>query len=438
MSRLASLAVPVLTFLVVAFAVLVAGVPRPVLGARVYGGPTEGLARLSLRIVTIERNGEHERSVWNGPLTIRLTPIAQPSSVLEVRALRATLGVADVIATLPQPLHGPVALEIRDAGGARLASGQIELGREQWLKRARRRGGWVRGRASGDLVVSVAPARGAFVIGSIDSLWIRVQRSGQPAAGIALAVSADGARIDATPARYTDKDGRAQLDLEPTEMNPTVRVQASGEAPEGALIETALALVPGAFHALPTPSGVLIETAVSRDEAFYSVISESARLEGGVLKLQPDGHGGSFGLLKMAARATTSWIVVSSDVDQSGSSAVGWPLDAATEPSQTLDVPDALLLDGLPAAFTREAERRSRVRWLSAAFIALAFVLSVVLLVKRVRDADRDIVQHLRGGLDPDTVARVAPRRLLSVLLALCSIGLAFLVVALVLLSRAR
>ena len=70
-----------------------------------------------------------------------------------------------------------------------------------------------------------------------------------------------------------------------------------------------------------------------------------------------------------SARPQPAWLVLSSDVDQNSAATIGWPLDVGPEPAQTFDVPDFLLLDGLPAAFQREQERRSRVRWLTGSAI---------------------------------------------------------------------
>ena len=74
MTRAWSLALPLVTVLVVAFALLVAGVPRKVAGARVYGGPTDGVSVLSLRVESVTRDGESESPAWSGPLRVRATP----------------------------------------------------------------------------------------------------------------------------------------------------------------------------------------------------------------------------------------------------------------------------------------------------------------------------------------------------------------------------
>ena len=213
------------------------------------------------------------------------------------------------------------------------------------------------------------------------------------------------------------------------------RVRSDGES---GVIDTGIAVVAGGFQASPTGRGLRIESAVPRTEAFFSVVSERHRLSGGVIALTPNGRGGSVGTVQLPTWLEPTWLVVSSEVDQNSAAAIGWPLDSGPEPAQTFDVPDVLLVDGLPAAFAREQARRSRVRWLTATFIGLAFALSVVQLVLRVRAADRHISEHLREGLEQELAARIAPRRMLPVLVAVLAILLGFVALGLVALARAR
>ena len=434
MSRAWSLALPVVTVLVVTYALLVAGVPRKVVGARIYGGPTEGTAKLSLRVESVRREGESEAPFWNGPLSVQAHAVG--TAPVAITALHGVSGVVDVELPFARPVHGPVNVEIRDASGSLLAGGELSLDATRWALRARRRGGWIRGRADGVFVVSVAPERGAFVVGSADPLLIRVERSGDPAPGVALTISAEGARLNGVAGLHTDARGRARVMFEPSELNPTLRVEAHGGDAQSGLIDTGVPVVPGGFHGTATATGVRVESAVPRSEAFFSVVSDRGRVLGGVLALASNGHGGSLATVELPALPHPVWLVVSSDVDQNSAATIGWPLDVGPEPAQTFDVPDVLLLDGLPAAFQREQERRSRVRWLSASFIAVAFALSVALLVLRVRAADRDISQHLREGLEAEVAARVAPRRALSLLVALLTLGLGFIALGLIVAAR--
>lgn len=436
MSRAFQLSLPVLAVVVVCYAWLVAGVPRKLHGARMYGGPSEGLSALSLRVESVERAGEYETPFWNGPLSVR----ARTSSGAEVSLTvpRAVRGVADFELQFASAVHGPIELELRDASRAVLASGHFDLDVPHWAARARHRGGWIRGRADHPLVLAVAAERGAFVVGSPAPLLLRVEQAGSPVPGAALRLSAEGARLSGTEQLQSDERGRARVFFEASDLNPSLRVEARTEDGRIGVIETPISVVAGGMFVLPTADGVRVESAVPRSEAFFSLVSERERLSGGLVTLEPNGRGGSVGSVKLAHVPSPSWFVVSSEVDQNSAAAIGWPLASGSEPAQTFDVPDTLLLDGLPSAFAREQARRSRVRWLTAAFIGLSFGLSVALLVQRVRAADRSIAEHLREDLDPDLTERIAQRRLLPVLLAVLAILLGFVALALIALAHAR
>jgi len=435
MSRGWNLSLPVLTVLVVCYAWLVAGAPRKLHGARVYGGPSEGVSVLSLRVESVEREGERETAFWQGPLSARAR--AASGAEVAVSVARAVNGVADFALDFARPVHGPIDFELRDAAHALLASGRFDVDVTRWAARARRRGGWIRGRADHALVLSVAAERGAFVVGVPGHLSIRVERAGLPVAGATLSISAEGARISGAESLRSDERGRARVFFEASELNPSVRVEARAEDGQNGLIETPVAVVAGGMHAVRESDGMRLESSVPRSEAFFSVVSDRQRLAGGVVALEPNGRGGSVGIVRLPPVQLPSWVVVASEVDLRSAAAIGWPLAANNEPAQTFDVPDLLLVDGLPAAFAREQARRSRVRWLTAAFIGLSFALSVSLLVLRVRAADREITQHLHQGLGSELSTLIAPRRQLPLLVAVLAILLGFAVIGLVVLARA-
>jgi len=435
-TRAWSLALPIVTVLVVAYSLLFAGVPRKITGARVYGGPTEGVPSLALRIECVTRDGESENPAWPGPLRVRAT--AKGGASVSANAQRALNGVAEVALQLAAPSREAIALDVRDDSGVVLASGNVELSAERWALRARRRGGWIRGRDQGGLVLSVAPARGAFVIGASEPLLIRVERAGNAVANARLTVSAEGAELRGATSLVTDGAGLARVDFEPRDFGPTFHAEASTDDGQRGLLETGLLVVPGGFHARGLGPKIRVEIAVPRTEAFFSVVTNGARVTGGALALAPDGGGSAATVELPSDLPHPAWFVVSSDVDQNSVAAIGWPLELGSEPAQTFDVRDALLLDGLPAAFAREQARRSRVRWLTAAFIAGAFALSVALLVLRVRAAEHDIARHLQENLEPEVIERVAPQRGLSLLVALLAIGLGFVLLALITLARAH
>jgi len=435
MSRGLHLSLPVLTVLVVCYAWLVAGAPRKLHGARVYGGPSEGVSMLSLRVESVEREGEREVAFWRGPLSAHARAASGAEAVVLVEG--AVNGVADFALDFARPVHGPIEFELRDVANALLASGRFDVDVARWAARARRRGGWIRGRADHPLVLSVAAERGAFVVGSPGPLSIRVEHAGLPVAEASLRVSAEGAQVSGTEQLRSDERGRASVLFEASELNPSVRVEAHTEDGRSGIIETPISVVAGGIHAQVGADGLRVESAVPRSEAFFSLVSDRQRLAGGVVALEPNGRGGAVGVVRSLPVSSPSWVVISSEVDQQSAAAIGWPLGASPEPMQTFDVPELLLLDGLPSAFAREQARRSRVRWLTAAFIGLSFALSVSLLVLRVRAADRAITQHLHQDLDSDLAMRIAPRRPLSLLAAVLAILLGFAVLGLIVLARA-
>jgi len=429
------LALPVLTVLVVAYSLLVAGAARAITAARVYGGPTEGVSRLALRVECVTRDGERETAAWPGAVTVRAR--TRTGAVVTATASRAIDGVAEVELSLPEANRGALSLELESGQDPHLASGSVALTREQWKARAHRRGGWIRGRALGDLTLSIAPERGVFVVGSKDPLWVRVERDGKPVAGAHLTVRGDGATSDSAASRTTDASGRARFDYSPTDLNPLVHIEANTDDGAHGLIESGVTVVPGGFHAQRTASGFRVEISVPRAQAFYSLVTEDERVTGGVLALEPDGHGGAFGVAALANVPHPAWLVVSSEVDLNSMAAIGWPLDSGGEPAHTFDVADSLLLNGLPAAFAREQARRTHVRWLTTSFVALALALSVLLLVQRVRSAERDIARHLRENLPAESVPEIAPRRGLALLVAVLAVALGFVLLALIAASRA-
>jgi hypothetical protein len=427
------LALPLVTVLVVLYSMLFAGVPRTITGVRIYGGPTEGVSRLALRVVCVTRDGESESAAWPGPLSVRATTSRE---TVTARVEHAQNGVAEVALALAAANHGPLAVEVRDAFGGVLASGRVELDSERWAAHARRRGGWTRGPAHDALIVSIAPERGAFVTGESDPLLIRVERAGVAASGVKLTLHADGATVSGAENLLSDAHGIARVNFEARDLNPTLHVDAQSVAGEIGMIDSGVLIVPGGFHVLARGSGITVENSVPRSEAYFSLVSEHQRVKGGVLTLAQDKRGYSVATFELGDVPHPAWLVVSSDVDENSIAAIGWPLDPDAEPAQTFDVREARLLDGLPGVFAREQARRSLVRWLTAGFVALALALSAVLLVFRVRAAGRDIARHLQENLEGELVKRVAPQRGLALLIAVLAIGLGFILLGLIALAR--
>jgi predicted lysophospholipase L1 biosynthesis ABC-type transport system permease subunit len=83
----------------------------------------------------------------------------------------------------------------------------------------------------------------------------------------------------------------------------------------------------------------------------------------------------------------------------------------------------------------REDKRARRIRWVTAAYAALALGLTLYVFVRRVRDADAAIERHLQRAGAEEALS-IAPRRGARTLLAAACIGLGFLVLALLALFK--
>jgi hypothetical protein len=167
-------------------------------------------------------------------------------------------------------------------------------------------------------------------------------------------------------------------------------------------LETTLAAVPGAFDAALDGARLLVTSPVPRDRAYFTLVTEHRRVAGGSIALASDGRGGATGhaeLLRLPAEPL--WAVVASTPDLSSAARVGFPIGKHAEPARTLDVPEKLLLDGLPRALSRESARRKRARFAAMAVCALGLLLGVLLLAARARGSSRALARHFeQSGLD--------------------------------------
>jgi hypothetical protein len=455
-SRGALMALPTLTVMIVMFAIFVAGVPRSYLAARIYGGPTEGVTKLNWRLDVVERLDDKEVHAGGRELAVRVTQSGRQLG--EWRGRFDGSEPVEVGILLAEPASGPLDVSVLDMAADRvLGHASVQLTQSRWSSSLSERGGWLPGKSNGALAMQAAPGRGVFAVPFADPLWVKVVRDGRPAAGVTLTVSVDGAELRSSagrrfhtspeppasepePRQITDAAGRATFVVAPFEHAATALIRArAGDGASGEL-RVSLPVVPGALHAEAAQGGLLIESPVLRDVAYYSLIDRRARLAGGVVKLAPHGDGIGKGFVSLAGIDTRpAWVVVSSEQDLRSPARVGWPLDPPTdEPPRTLEAFDHLLLDGARLGFDREQRRLSRVRYVTAALCAVALALSVSLLIARVRSADRKITEHLgEAGLSADAKT-LAPSRLWFLVVAVLSVLLGFLVLTLLALYRLR
>lgn len=420
---------------------VVAGGERPVRSARVYSGPTQGVTELSLRVELGERDRVIEVPVADTPLAVAVIEGGQ--RVGSARGRTDAQGSAELSVKLPRPRDS--ALEIRveseGAAGTPLARGLVLGSTQAFRANATRRGGFQRGRYSGDIELSVAPAHGVLITAQgplQDELVIRAQRAGSAVRDARVEVKLEGGEPAEGKVR-TDAQGLARFTVRPSEASLRVALNAVAEGVGEGSLATRLEVVQGAIRVTREGDRLRLASSGAANRAFLGFFDENRRYLGAQVALATTPYGGLVGELPWPAGLAASplWVVSSSQADLASPSAVGWPIAGALEPDpKTFDARELLLLDGGPAARLREERRARRVRWVSAGYAFAALLVTLLLFVRRVNDADRAIEQHLsRAGVD-DAALSIAPARKGRAVLAAACIGLGFVVLALLALLK--
>lgn len=439
-------ALPLSTAAVVGFAILVAGAPRPYVGARLYGGPTEGATRLAWRLAVVEHYRGVEAPIVSGPVEVEVAFGGGRSATF--RGTLDALGMAEASVEVPGgPLRQAPSVRVLREGDT-LAEGRVWLSADEWLARARRRGGFVDVPGTGALEVRVALGRGALAVPFAEPIWIEVRRrSGDPIAGVEVHVEPEGMSLVRPAARdavvTTDDQGRAEIVVAPREHAVALRVVAEHGGERGQWYAT-LPVVPGAIQTKLQGGRLRIESPVARDVAYYALLGERARLAGGPVMLEPDGRGGAVQLVALPPLPDGPlWAEASSEPELATEATVGWPLRLPQrphgEPPRTLAVPDRLLLDGLPRGAAAEEARRDRARLIAGGYSLIALTLASLIVALRARRADTRLRAHLESaGAEQDSRDRIAQRRVgpVAVAVAVLCITLGFALIALLALYR--
>ncbi|MCE7894372.1 MAG: hypothetical protein DYH12_32510, partial [Sorangiineae bacterium PRO1] len=340
-SRLVLFSLPLITVFVIAFALFVVGAPRPYVGARVYGGPTEGASRLSLRLALVERFVEIEGPARTGEVSVEA--LLADGRRASARATPDEMGVASVTLDAGAPIRGPVTLTVTGRDGL-LAHGSVSLSGADWAARAVERGGFFAGQKSGALGIRVAPARGAIAVPFPEALVIEVRGPAGAERGAEVVVEADGADVTQAP-RPTDASGRTSVTLAPRTHLVSLTVKASNAAGAAGDFTGFVPVTAGALRATLQEGQLRVESPIERDVAYYSLISETERLSGGAVALSPDQRGASVGLVALPPLPPGRlWAVVSGEPELDTASTVGWPIGAPSpldaEPPRARAVPD--------------------------------------------------------------------------------------------------
>jgi hypothetical protein len=447
MGRLALRLVPALAVAIVLIGLVVVWSPRPVRAARVYGGPTEGVSVLALRVELVDRDGAFEDPAPPSALEIE----ARSPDGRRARAEFTTDGVGLGYVTLPfpgAPLERAVELEVR-SGTQVVAQGTARAGRAEWRAQARERGQWLVARSpdASDpkaIEVRVAPLRGVLAIPFDDSLLVEVRRAGAPLTKARVELVAEG--LDARATSFVTNDsGRVSIPISPRAPIPAARVVVTAE--DGARLEWygTLPVVGGALDARIRDGQLRVASPIPRDRAYFAVISDRARWASGSVTLTPDPYGGSVGSSPVGKLPPLDllWVVVSSEPDLASPGAIGWAVSAEAVTAElgvptALSVPDLLLLDGVAPRQAEARIRERRIRWTTAWLVLGALALVGLSVLMRVHEANRTWQSALeRMEVEDGSRARLTRAHYgLGVALALVVIALGFLLLALFALVR--
>jgi hypothetical protein len=434
-------AAPLSAVLVVVLGV-VAGGDRPIRSARVYGGPTQGQSDLHLRVELGERDRVAEVPIPHASFSVVVVEGGQ--RVARAAGTTDELGGAEVTVELPRVRDSALELWVEAAAPdvPPLARGLVLGSSEMFRKAAVRRGGFQQGRHGGDIALSVAPAHGVLVTAQgalTDELVILAERNGTPVSGARITAKLEGAEPAESSVR-TDERGLARLPVRPVETSVRVGLEAVADGIGDGTLAARLDVVQGAIRATRRDDHLVLESAGAAALAWIGLFDERTRY-GGLrvpLTLAPDGRlVAEAQLPPELAGVSPLWAVVSSQPDLTSPSAVGWPVARSAEPApRTFDARELRLLDGAPAARAREDKRARRIRLMTAAYAAVALLLTLYVFVRRVRESDADIERHLQGAGADDAALSIAPNRTARTVLAAACIGLGFLVLALLALFK--
>lgn len=389
---------PFVAALVVGLALVGTGGRRLVRAARVYGGATEGTTRVSLRVVVVDTDGEIEAPVLAG-VPVSLTLDAGGSS-LGQNGTTDDDGAWDVALDLPAPLAAPPSLELRSAG-ARLGAGPIWLDRAAWWSRAQKRGAQVQETLPGGIDISFAPERGALAVGFFDPIVIALRRAGGSLAGVELALTGEGATLNAARGR-TGADGGFHCELRADEANASLRVKAEvGDQKIAWAVH--VGAVPSALRVSPAGARFKVEAATPRTRAYYALLDDHTRLAGGSVALPSSGALEAF--ITVPAGLAPRWILVSGEPGFDALSTVGWPVAPGAVPVDSVAIADVLLLDGRRGVLARERARARRARWLALSIVFVAAAVTALLVVRDAREAEARLGAHLQSASDdPDAL----------------------------------
>jgi hypothetical protein len=323
-----------------------------------------------------------------GPIVVRVRTAGDEATA---KCTTRRDGTCDVDLELATPARGAVRVDVTTADGrANLASGDIARGADGWDRgpmRPRR----LPDASHGDLTLEVEASRGVFAAPFRDRLVVRVRRGDTPARGAKVSLRTDAAIVvgaadgEGSVTLPASDEGGVAFTVEPRTHTVEVTIEANLAGLSGSW-EGLLPVVPGAMWLDPASGArdMRVVSPVARDVVYATLATRHARLWGGAVPLAPDGRGYAVGTIDRVPEPTAEpvWLTLASDPRASGSGTIGWPANGPALAEGELAFRDWLLLDGMPAAERRDADRRGRARWLAAAALGGAAVIEGVLLAR--------------------------------------------------------
>jgi hypothetical protein len=393
-ARTLLLAVPSVAMAVVGLAMFGPGAVQPFEAARIRGGPSVGLRRLSWRIAVLQRYRGVDSTQNAGTIVVRAWHAAASEAVARCRT--ASDGSCDVTLEFAADVAGPVEAAITaEVSGAVLAAGSVDVNAANW-GRAPGHPARLAGQTRGNLAVDVAARRGVFAAPFRDDLVVTVRDGEKPLPDARVALRTEAADLAGAPTTdaesrltlTTSEDGQVTFGIAPRihTVDVDIEVTAPGRS---ASWNGLLPVVPGAIWLDPMSlalGALRVIAPVPLPVAYVTFATPNARLWGGAIPLEThDTRGFTVGHIDWPpgvprpSSDAPQWITLSSDPLQTGAGTVGWPVVRHAIGDER-PFRDQLLLDGMPAAEKRDEDRRHRARALSAVALGAAAVLEGVLL----------------------------------------------------------
>jgi hypothetical protein len=344
---------PVLAVAPAGVSLLGLGRERPVLAARVLGGPLTELytaTELSLAVQTIVVDGPDRRTV---PVAIAVR--RAPNEPVLGSGMTDAEGVLEL--TVPGLCTaGSCSVSIEEkATTVNLASGRL-LTPRPWPSLPEAGTGWLRSAPSAAFPVRAALSNGALAVPFLTELWIEVdgpvpiQVEAETVGAILSASTVQDGSESNTRARATlDPNRRWRLPIRAEEHVVSLRVSAHTQSGELSTLFAQLPTIAGALWAERRGPELLLTSPVPRNTAYVAVVDAKTRLWGSSATLVPEADGTARASLALPAflvqPAAPLWAVVASEPEKRGASSVGWPIIASAPLPQKPEITERRLAE---------------------------------------------------------------------------------------------